>query len=219
LSSRQAQPDAGPLGPPWALSPARFGLVLPRPKIADRKVLLDIKQAARSLCKEAIERLAGHMRSKDERVSMLACIAMLERGAMASQSSGATARSRTILRLFQRSWARPSGWSVGASRSRWRCRRLITMRPPESSRPRHPARKGAGAAFLRGHLLDERAQLHGAGFRSLRDSWADTTTPYGQLMLTILGGLAEFERSLIVASTGAESAPRAPVCGSAGRPP
>jgi DNA invertase Pin-like site-specific DNA recombinase len=41
----------------------------------------------------------------------------------------------------------------------------------------------------------------GAGFRSLKDAWADTTTPHGQLMLTILGGLAEFERSLIVART------------------
>jgi DNA invertase Pin-like site-specific DNA recombinase len=37
----------------------------------------------------------------------------------------------------------------------------------------------------------------GAGFRSLRDTWADTTTPHGRLMLTVLGGLAEFERELI----------------------
>jgi DNA invertase Pin-like site-specific DNA recombinase len=41
-----------------------------------------------------------------------------------------------------------------------------------------------------------------AGFRSLADTWADTTTPHGKLMLTILGGLAEFERSLILARTG-----------------
>jgi DNA invertase Pin-like site-specific DNA recombinase len=40
-----------------------------------------------------------------------------------------------------------------------------------------------------------------AGFRSLADAWADTTTPHGRLMLTILGGLAEFERSLILART------------------
>jgi DNA invertase Pin-like site-specific DNA recombinase len=41
----------------------------------------------------------------------------------------------------------------------------------------------------------------GAGFRSLADHWADTTTPHGRLMLTVLGGLAEFERELIRART------------------
>src|ERR1700758_1856487 len=41
-----------------------------------------------------------------------------------------------------------------------------------------------------------------AGFRSLGDIWADTTTPHGRLMLTVLGGLAEFERDLIRARTG-----------------
>jgi DNA invertase Pin-like site-specific DNA recombinase len=41
----------------------------------------------------------------------------------------------------------------------------------------------------------------GAAFKSLADHWADTTTPHGRLMLTILGGLAEFERSLIKART------------------
>ncbi len=34
----------------------------------------------------------------------------------------------------------------------------------------------------------------GAGFKSLKDTWADTTRPHGRLMLTVLGGLAEFER-------------------------
>src|SRR5208282_3597356 len=42
----------------------------------------------------------------------------------------------------------------------------------------------------------------GAGFRSLADAWADTTTAHGRLMLTVLGGLAEFERELIRARTG-----------------
>jgi len=42
----------------------------------------------------------------------------------------------------------------------------------------------------------------GAGFRSLADAWADTTTPHGKLMITVLGGIAEFERSLILARTG-----------------
>src|SRR5262245_46755763 len=41
-----------------------------------------------------------------------------------------------------------------------------------------------------------------AGFRSLKDTWADTTRPHGRLMLTVLGGLAEFERELIRARTG-----------------
>ncbi|HVA39482.1 MAG TPA: recombinase family protein [Candidatus Binataceae bacterium] len=41
-----------------------------------------------------------------------------------------------------------------------------------------------------------------AGFRSLSDAWADTTTAHGRLMLTVLGGLAEFERELIRARTG-----------------
>jgi DNA invertase Pin-like site-specific DNA recombinase len=41
----------------------------------------------------------------------------------------------------------------------------------------------------------------GAGFRSIADAWADTTTAHGRLMLTVLGGLAEFERELIRART------------------
>jgi DNA invertase Pin-like site-specific DNA recombinase len=40
------------------------------------------------------------------------------------------------------------------------------------------------------------------GFRSLKDAWADTTTPHGRLMLTVFGGLAEFERELIRGRTG-----------------
>jgi DNA invertase Pin-like site-specific DNA recombinase len=41
----------------------------------------------------------------------------------------------------------------------------------------------------------------GASFKSLGDAWADTTTPAGKLMLTVLGGLAEYERHLILART------------------
>ena len=59
----------------------------------------------------------------------------------------------------------------------------------------------------------------GAGFRSLKDAWADTTTPHGRLMLTVLGGLAEFERELIRARTG-EGRDRAKARGVRfGRPP
>jgi DNA invertase Pin-like site-specific DNA recombinase len=58
-----------------------------------------------------------------------------------------------------------------------------------------------------------------AGFRSLDDTWADTTTPHGHLMLTVLGGPAEFERELIRARTG-EGRSRAQACGvKMGRPP
>jgi DNA invertase Pin-like site-specific DNA recombinase len=41
----------------------------------------------------------------------------------------------------------------------------------------------------------------GAKFKSLADSWADTTTPHGELMVTVLAGLATFERHLIRART------------------
>ena len=58
-----------------------------------------------------------------------------------------------------------------------------------------------------------------AGFRSLGDAWADTTTAHGRLMLTVLGGLAEFERDLIRTRTG-EGRARAVARGQKmGRPP
>ena len=41
----------------------------------------------------------------------------------------------------------------------------------------------------------------GAGFKSLGDPWADTTSAHGRLMLTVLSGIAEFERSLILQRT------------------
>ena len=42
----------------------------------------------------------------------------------------------------------------------------------------------------------------GASFRSLRDAWADTTNAHGRLIITVLGGLAEFERELIRSRCG-----------------
>jgi DNA invertase Pin-like site-specific DNA recombinase len=50
------------------------------------------------------------------------------------------------------------------------------------------------------NVLDDVSKA-GATFRSLADAWADTTTPHGRLLLTVLGGLAEFERELIRART------------------
>jgi len=70
-------------------------------------------------------------------------------------------------------------------------------------------------------LLNTLAAIAGkkAGFRSLGDAWADTTTAHGRLMLTVLGGLAEFERELIRVRTG-EGRARAVARGQRmGRPP
>lgn len=59
----------------------------------------------------------------------------------------------------------------------------------------------------------------GATFRSLGDQWADTTPPHGRPILTVLRGLAEFERKLIHARTG-EGRQRARARGQhMGRPP
>ena len=70
-------------------------------------------------------------------------------------------------------------------------------------------------------LLNTLAQIteRNAGFKSLADAWADTTTSHGRLMLTVLGGLAEFERDLIRART-TEGRERAKANGvKMGRPP
>jgi hypothetical protein len=52
-------------------------------------------------------------------------------------------------------------------------------------------------------LLNTLAEIAKASatFRSLGDPWCDTTSAHGRLMLTVLGGLAEFERHLILART------------------
>jgi DNA invertase Pin-like site-specific DNA recombinase len=68
------------------------------------------------------------------------------------------------------------------------------------------------------NVLDAIAKA-GAGFKSLADTWADTTIPRGRLMLTVLGGLAEFERELIKSRTS-EGRERAKARGiHMGRPP
>jgi len=40
-----------------------------------------------------------------------------------------------------------------------------------------------------------------AGLQSLDEPWADTTSPSGKMILTVFGGIAEFERDLILART------------------
>ncbi|UGX96768.1 recombinase family protein [Bradyrhizobium barranii subsp. barranii] len=41
----------------------------------------------------------------------------------------------------------------------------------------------------------------GASFKSIKDTWCDTTTAHGRLIMTVLAGLAEFERELLIART------------------
>ena len=67
----------------------------------------------------------------------------------------------------------------------------------------------AGGSYLRSPsscavLLNTLAAITGskAGFRPLGGTWADTTTAHERLMLTVLGGPAEFERELIRAGEG-----------------
>jgi DNA invertase Pin-like site-specific DNA recombinase len=68
------------------------------------------------------------------------------------------------------------------------------------------------------NILDKFGKA-GAQFKSLRETWADTTTPVGKLMITIIGGIAEFERELIRARTG-DGIRRAKAAGvHMGRPP
>ncbi len=52
----------------------------------------------------------------------------------------------------------------------------------------------------------------GATFRSLKEAWADTTTPAGKLMLVVIGGIAEFERARILERTS-EGRTRAKLAG------
>jgi DNA invertase Pin-like site-specific DNA recombinase len=49
-------------------------------------------------------------------------------------------------------------------------------------------------------LLNTLAAITGkkAGFRSLGDAWADTTTSHGQLMLTVLGGLVDYAERAVM---------------------
>jgi DNA invertase Pin-like site-specific DNA recombinase len=47
------------------------------------------------------------------------------------------------------------------------------------------------------HNILHELQEQGCGFVSLGESWCDTTTDVGRLVMTIMGGIAEFERNLI----------------------
>jgi DNA invertase Pin-like site-specific DNA recombinase len=51
------------------------------------------------------------------------------------------------------------------------------------------------------NILHELQEI-GCGFISLGESWCDTTTDVGRLVMTIMGGIAEFERNLIGVKKG-----------------
>ena len=88
----------------------------------------------------------------------------------------------------------------GAKTDRAQLRRLIEALQPDDvlmvTRLDRLARSTRDLLNTLATITDKKA-----GFRSLGDAWADTTTPHGRLMLTVLGGLAEFERDLIRART------------------
>jgi DNA invertase Pin-like site-specific DNA recombinase len=79
---------------------------------------------------------------------------------------------------------------------------------------RNCAGKGERLARSTRDLLNTLAAITGknGGFRSRGDTWADSTTAHGRLMLAVLGGLAEFESALIHARTG-EGRESAKECG------
>ncbi|MBP7339720.1 recombinase family protein [Niveispirillum sp.] len=49
--------------------------------------------------------------------------------------------------------------------------------------------------------IAERITEKEAGLQSLDEPWADTTSPAGKMVMTIFGGIAEFERTLILSRT------------------
>ncbi len=106
----------------------------------------------------------------------------------------------------------------GATTDRTRLRKALSALDPGDvfmvTRLDRLARSARDLLHTLGTIADRKAV-----FRSLGDTWADTTTAHGRPILTVLGGLAKFERELIRARTG-EGRERAKARGvKMGRPP
>jgi DNA invertase Pin-like site-specific DNA recombinase len=78
-------------------------------------------------------------------------------------------------------------------------RMLKQLQPGDSVIVTRLDRLGRGLRDLVNILHD--LDKAGIGFRSIGDPWCDTRSPTGKLMLAVIGGLAEYERSLIVTRT------------------
>lgn len=62
---------------------------------------------------------------------------------------------------------------------------------PLVTRPNQVARSALGLFGTLALVTERKARI-----RSLDDTWADSTTTHGRLILTVVGGMAEFEREL-----------------------
>jgi DNA invertase Pin-like site-specific DNA recombinase len=100
------------------------------------------------------------------------------------------------------------------------CERIFQERASAAAGRKRPALRQALAVLERGDCLvvtrlnrlarSARDALNilsavnekGADIRSLREVWADTTTAHGRLVITIMSGLAEFDREMIAERTG-----------------
>ena len=73
------------------------------------------------------------------------------------------------------------------------------VREPSAGKTHQRPASGAAGQWLctqNNNILHQLAEK-GAKFKSLHDPWCDTSTPQGELLVTILAGFATFERHLI----------------------
>jgi Resolvase, N terminal domain len=96
----------------------------------------------------------------------------------------------------------PKMTGCSSIRSQLICDELVWDKAIFLQKLAHEFQRGALVPFRLDQHIEDLALGVDGSFRSLHDTWADTTTAHGRLMLTVLGGLAEFERELIRARTG-----------------